>query len=110
MENDNVKEGREHLTITEIEHFERATDICRKIGVGSAFLAGFIALASSLGMLITVISAYPVWQKVLGYILSFGSLGCGLALSKFSKYALNETQKYEKEIEEEKEYHEKLGK
>lgn len=110
MENDNVKEEKEHLTITELEHFEKATDICHKIGVGSAILSGITFLAGSLGIVITVTKAYPLWQKILGYVLSFGSLGCGMALAKFSHYALNETQKYQKDVEKEKEYHRQIGK
>ena len=98
-----MEDERVHLTIEEIAHVEKATDICHKIGIASAICSGFLFLSSCIGLGITASKAYPILNKIVGYVLSLGSLGGSIALGKFSQYALRETKRFQKEIAEEKE-------
>ena len=97
------KVDNEHLTIEEIRHCERASDICHKVGITGAIMSGLSYLLACVNVGVIELMTSPFWKAFFG-ISSIGLIILGCFGIEYSREALITSEDINEKLDIERDY------
>ena len=96
------KQNDSRLTIKEIKHLEKCSDISLKVAVIGSIFGGITFLTECVAIgIITATDIGTLWKLVTG-VLSTSFMGLGFATCEYSHYILKERAKLNNMLDDEK--------